>query len=108
MKTEENYDALKVERVIDDAYRMAEGLEVEDLVVDEIEVFEKMPYSVNRSGEYTEKQLENAVRALNQLENIYRDVEASTIEVARIEEMLTEHAHRPARDHGKMITPKLE
>ena len=97
MKTKENYDALKLERVIDDAYRMAEGLEVEDLVVDEIEIFEKMPYSVNRSGEYTEKQLENAVRALNQLENIYRDVE-----------VLTEKAHRPARDHGKMISPKLE
>lgn len=108
MNAEESYDALEVERVIDDAYRIAEGLEVEDLVVNEIRVFEKMPYSVHRSGEYTEEQLDNAVGALNQLENIYRDVEASTVEVIEIERMLTEEAHRPARDHGSMISPDSE
>ena len=105
LETKEAYDPLEVEKAIDDAYRIAEGLEeYGEEVTETIEIFEEMPYSVNRDDNYTEDELVNAVKALNRIENIYwASEEENREDISLIETLLTERAFKPARKYGKML-----
>lgn len=104
LKRKEDYDPIKVEAAIDDAYSISEQLdEYSEEVTKVIEEFEKMPYSVNRDGNYEQDELIDSVQALNQLENLYHAANEDAESISQIETLLTEEAFKPSRNFGILL-----
>ena len=112
----EDYSPLEVEKAIDDAYRMADELELfQEEVQESIEMIESLPYAVNRDGGYTEDQMTDSLDGLFRLESLACRIrnnfgvshdtderQEHARKVNEIEMMLESRAYKPARSHGSM------
>ena len=119
---ESNYDPISVEAAVDDAYTIAGYLNnYREEVEEAIGMVEKMPYSVNEDGDYSQDELIEASNGFNMLENIHArvsgsyfvDFEESRDEwdagaVKLIERVLKEQAFDPAMDEGDILYPDEE
>lgn len=109
-----DYDPIGVEKAIDEAYGLAEELDEDyrDDVLESIEEFEEMPYTVNRDENYTAELLTEATNALDNIDHACREnaIEAREMgseDISRIDEIvlkLTKRALVPARRHGDLLT----
>lgn len=107
--SETGYDPIHVEKAIDDAYGIAEDLdlaEYKEPLEEAIQKVQSLPYAVNTDGTYTEDDIVETIEGLNTIENLQREImretrDLETVECLRdMEDLLEENAFRPARNQG--------
>lgn len=109
--TETGYDPIQIEDAIDDAYTIAEELDMSEYrepLEEAIQKVESLPYAVNRDGTYTEEEMVETIEGLNMMENLQRKImnetrDSETVqELRELEDYLEAEAFRPARQQGSL------